>query len=66
MAKNMFLTYTNRHIFEQLDILHARRKCGIAFFEKNLTNIFIKWNEKYLNFKNSDKYFFFWVLRIQN
>ena|GEM_PF-5443255 len=22
-AKNMFPTYTNRHIFEQLDILHA-------------------------------------------
>jgi len=23
MAKNMFLTYTNRQIFEQSDILHA-------------------------------------------
>lgn len=30
MAKNMFPTYTKRHIFEQLDILHARRMCVLA------------------------------------
>jgi len=31
MAKNMFPTYTNRHIFEQSDKLHARRVYIIAF-----------------------------------
>jgi len=33
MAKNMFPTYTKRHIFEQLDILHARRDYHVAFIK---------------------------------
>ena len=31
MAKNMFPTYTNRRIFEQLDILHAERLCKYIY-----------------------------------
>ena len=38
MAKNMFPTYTNRHIFEQLDILHARRVYIIAFTKMTLSD----------------------------
>jgi hypothetical protein len=33
MAKNMFPTYTNRHIFEQLDKLHACRVYHVAFIK---------------------------------
>jgi len=34
MTKNMFPTYTNRHIFEQLDKLHAA--CFRQHFQQNM------------------------------
>lgn len=41
MAKNMFPTYTNRQIFEQSDILHARRDSLVAFSKNAIIKQFV-------------------------
>jgi len=46
-AKNMFPTYTNRHNFEQLDILNARGKYHIAFIKNGITKPFININQRW-------------------
>jgi hypothetical protein len=40
MAKNMFPTYTKRHIFEQSDIFHA-----VWFMQHVVANMFPHWKK---------------------